>query len=85
MWEIQHAFLEMTEAYNDLIKSPPTTPTTGVIINTEMIRHFTVYAGTNLKTFAIENDTSLQIVSVLNKRIMKTEDSAKFINDIVTI
>ena len=30
-WEIQHVFLEMREVYNDLIKSPPTTPTTGVI------------------------------------------------------
>ena len=46
-WEIQHAFLEMREAYNDLIKSPSTTPTTGVIINTEMLRDFAVYDGTN--------------------------------------
>jgi hypothetical protein len=84
-WEIQHAFLEMREAYNDLIKSPPTTPTTGVIINTEMLRDFTVYAGTNLKTFAIENGTSLQHAPVLNKRIMKTEDRAKIINDLVKI
>ena len=84
-WEIQHAFLEMREAYNDLIKSPPTTPATGVIINTEMLRDFTVYAGTNLKTFAIENGTSLQHAPVLNKRIMKTEDRAKIINDLVKI
>ena len=40
--EIQHAFLEMREAYNDLIKSPPTTPTTGVIINTGILRDFAV-------------------------------------------
>ena len=84
-WEIQHAFLEMRGAYNDLIKSPPTTPATGVIINTEMLRDFTVYAGTNLKTFAIENGTSLQHAPVLNKRIMKTEDRAKIINDLVKI
>jgi hypothetical protein len=58
-WEIQHVSLEMRETYNDLIKSPSTTPTTGVIMNTEILRDFTVYVGTNLKTFVIENDTSL--------------------------
>jgi hypothetical protein len=68
LWEVQHAFLEMRETYNDLFKSQPTTPTTGVIIDTEMFRDFTVYVGTNLKTFAIENDTSLQNAPVLNKR-----------------
>jgi hypothetical protein len=85
LWEVQHAFLEMREAHNDVIKSQPTTPTTGVIISTEMLRDFTVYAGTNLKTFAVENDTSLQTAPVLNKRIMKTEDRTKIINDLVKV
>jgi hypothetical protein len=58
-WEIQHVFLEMRETYNDLIKSSSTTPTTGVIMNTEILRDFTVYPGTNLKKNVIENDTSL--------------------------
>ena len=43
----------MREAYNDiinLIKSQTTTPTTGVIINVEMLKDFTMYSGTNLKT-----------------------------------
>ena len=84
-WEIQRAFLEMREAYNDLLKSQLATPTTGVIINSDMLRDFTVYAGTNLKTFAIENGTSLQTAPVLNKRIMKTEDRAKIINDLVKL
>ena len=56
--EVQLAFLEMREVYNDLIKSQSTTPTTVVIINTEMLRDFTIYAGTNLKTFVNENGTS---------------------------
>ena len=85
LWEIEHAFIEMREAYNDLLKSQLATPTTGVIINSDMLKDFTVYAGTNLKTFAIENDTSLQTAPVLNKRIMKTEDRVKIINDLVKI
>jgi hypothetical protein len=84
-WEIQVEFLKLRDAYEDLLKKMPSTPTTGVIITADMLKDFTIYSGTNLKAFAIEKDTSLQTTTVLNKRIMKTEERAKIINEVVKI
>ena len=84
-WEIQVEFLKLRDAYEDLLKKIPSTPTTGVIITADMLKDFTIYSGTNLKAFAIEKGTSLQTTTVLNKRIMKTEERAKIINEVVKI